>query len=91
VIEDVQRTAQFMYLKSVDKFYEWTVSAWVTPGGMKFVLLHDAKQDDGIRLFLHEAWEAYVKVALNPFYELNAPIRSAAFDGRIKLAAKKHL
>lgn len=29
---------------------------------MKLVLLWDTKNDDGIRLFLHEAWEAYVKV-----------------------------
>lgn len=30
--------------------------------GMKLVLLWDTKNDDGIRLFLHEAWEAYAKV-----------------------------
>jgi hypothetical protein len=29
---------------------------------MKFVLLHDGKNDDGIRLFLLETWELYVKV-----------------------------
>lgn len=79
------------YLKSVDKFYEWTVSAWITPGGIKLILLHDFKQDDSIRLFLHDCWEAYVKHLLNPFYSLNAPIRSLTFDAKIKQAAKKHL
>lgn len=29
--------------------------------GVKLVLLYDTKNDDGIRLFLHEAWEVYVK------------------------------
>lgn len=29
---------------------------------VKLVLLHDQKNDDGIRLFLIEVWELYVKV-----------------------------
>lgn len=99
----------YRYLKSIDKFKEWTVSAWITPGGalfrcssfmlrlndscsgLKLLLLHDNKQDDPIRHFLHEAWEAYVKVSLNAFYEAGALIRSPAFDARIKASAKKHL
>jgi hypothetical protein len=73
----------FRYLKNVDRFQEWNVSAWVTPGGklsnssfhailfsdscvrnvgMRLILLHESKNDDGIRLFLHETWECYVKV-----------------------------
>jgi len=29
---------------------------------MKFVLLHEAKNDEGIRAFFMEVWELYVKV-----------------------------
>lgn len=29
---------------------------------VKFVLLHDVKNDDGIRAFFVDLWEAYVKV-----------------------------
>lgn len=29
---------------------------------MKFVLLHEGKNDDGIRQFFMEVWELYVKV-----------------------------
>lgn len=29
---------------------------------VKFILLHDVKNDDGIRLFFIDLWEAYVKV-----------------------------
>lgn len=103
---DLVESVKHRYLKSIDKFHEWTVSAWVTPGGeslftpltladdivgLRIILLHDLKQDDSIRLFLHAVWEAYTKHLLNPFHELNAPIRSVAFDNRVKAAAKQHL
>jgi hypothetical protein len=29
---------------------------------MKFVLLHEGKNDDGIRAFFTDVWELYVKV-----------------------------
>lgn len=61
------------------------------PTGVKFILLHELKLDDGIRTFLHECWEAYTKHLLNPFYHFNAPIRSLSFDAKVKSAAKKHL
>ena len=32
------------------------------PVTVKFILLHDIKNDDGIRLFFLDLWEAYVKV-----------------------------
>ncbi|GAA5996776.1 trafficking protein particle complex subunit 2 [Rhodotorula paludigena] len=91
VVEDVQWTNGGMYLKSIDKFHEWTVSAWLTPGGVKLILLHELKNEDGIRLFLQETWETYVKTLLNPFHELNAPIRNQTFDARVRASAKKHL
>jgi hypothetical protein len=72
-------------LKSVDKFNEWTISAFITPGSeiyisppaysrsvnlartdMKFILLHEAKNDDGIRAFFNDVWELYVKVSRVP-------------------------
>lgn len=62
------------YLKSVDKHNEWTVSAFLATNGMwprklelmqvKLILLHDMKNDDGIRLFFGDVWELYTKVSL---------------------------
>lgn len=32
---------------------------------MKFILLHEAKNDDGIKAFFVDVWELYVKVCLD--------------------------
>ncbi|KAI8458218.1 Sedlin [Phakopsora pachyrhizi] len=81
-----------MYLRQIDRFHEWTVSAWIPPGGMKFILLHEIKNDEGIKSFFFEAWELFVKHQLSPFYEINSPIlSSSSFDQFIKLFARKHL
>lgn len=33
------------------RFNEWSVSAYITPSGAKFMLLHDTLNSDGIRHF----------------------------------------
>ncbi|SGY21420.1 BQ5605_C016g08235 [Microbotryum silenes-dioicae] len=68
-----------------------TESFLTVPIGVKLILLHEVKNDDGIRLFFQETWENYVKTLLNPFHELNSPINSPVFDARVKASAKKHL
>ncbi|KAJ6519613.1 Sedlin [Mycena sanguinolenta] len=91
VIEDLMKSQSTMFLKSVDKFNEWTVSAFITPGNMKFVLLHEGKNDDGIKAFFTDVWELYVKTMLNPFHTAHTPIRSTVFDARVRASAKKYL
>jgi len=74
---------------------------------MKFVLLHEGKNDDGIRQFFMEVWELYVKVRmnnkgghflihgtktmLNPFHTAHTRIRSSVFDNRVRASARKYL
>jgi hypothetical protein len=33
---------------------------------VKLIILHDIKNDEGIRLFFMDVWEHYVKVSLPP-------------------------
>ncbi|TKA53800.1 hypothetical protein B0A49_12526 [Cryomyces minteri] len=47
--------------------------------------------EEAIRLFFTEVYDAWVKNLMNPFYLLNAPVRSPVFRGRVMAAGKKYL
>ena len=51
-------------LRCVDSFQKKSVSAFLTPGNVKFLLLHDGRNEDSIRVFFNEVHELYIKVSL---------------------------
>ena len=90
MVDDAVWTSQSMIFKNVDKFNDFVISAFVTAGNVKLMLLHDVKNDDGISKFFHEVHELYVKVLMNPFYTPNTPITSPLFQTRVTALGRKY-
>ncbi|KAJ2056979.1 TRAPP subunit [Coemansia sp. S146] len=91
LVDDAQFMSTACYLKTIDRYNDWNVSAYVTPSNTRLMLLHETKADDAIRLFFTDCHELYLKTLLNPFYEPNTPIQSQAFGIKVNMLAKKYL
>mmetsp|Transcript_5397 Transcript_5397/g.13725 ORF Transcript_5397/g.13725 Transcript_5397/m.13725 type:complete len:135 (-) Transcript_5397:702-1106(-) len=90
VDEEMWKTSS-MFLKSVDKFNDRVISAYVTATHIRFMLLHDGKSEEAVRSFFNEVHEIYIKVLANPFCNKDEPITSPAFDARVRALARKYL
>ncbi|SBT80092.1 trafficking protein particle complex subunit 2, putative [Plasmodium malariae] len=105
-LDEVVWKSTNMFLKTIDSFNNYSVSAYCTPGHIKFLLLYKNKNeisnsayannihipsDESIRAFFETVHENYIKVLLNPLYEPNGIITSSLFDQNVHLAAKRFL
>ncbi|KAK2391240.1 trafficking protein particle complex subunit [Trifolium repens] len=52
------------------------------------MLLHDSRNDDGIKSFFQEVHELYIKTLLNPLYLPGSRITSSHFDTKVRALAR---
>jgi hypothetical protein len=90
-VDDVMWTSKDCHLKTVDRFNQLIVSAYVTPGSStaRFLLLHDGRNDDTIKAFFTEVYELYLKAILNPFQSPGSKVVSRVFDAKVRALSKK--
>mmetsp|Transcript_6657 Transcript_6657/g.11333 ORF Transcript_6657/g.11333 Transcript_6657/m.11333 type:complete len:138 (-) Transcript_6657:313-726(-) len=88
-VDEAMWSSKELHLKTVDRFNALSVTAFVTPGSARFLLLHDGRSDDGIRTFFTEVYEAYLRVFLNPLRAPTARITSREFDRKVKTVSKR--
>ena len=62
LVDRMAYTTNATNLRTVDRVYEQTVSCFLTPGNIKFMLLHEGRTEDSVRSFFLETHELYVKV-----------------------------
>ncbi|KAM1014706.1 hypothetical protein ACFX2C_044661 [Malus domestica] len=96
IVQDLAWTTSAMYLKAIDRFNDLVVSVYVTAGHILYIhtrlmLLHDSRNDDGIKSFFQEVHELYIKTLLNPLYLPGSRIASSHFDTKVRALARKHL
>merc|ERR1719453_694109 len=78
-------------LRLVDRFNALSVSAYVTAGRYKMLLLHDARiSEDSAMAFMRDLHEPLVKVLLNPLREAAEYIADLRFDERVRALARRH-
>ncbi|KAM1135536.1 hypothetical protein EV1_044257 [Malus domestica] len=96
IVQDLAWTTSAMYLKAIDRFNDLVVSVYVTAGHILYIhtrlmLLHDSRNDDGIKSFFQEVHELYIKTLLNPLYLPGSRIASSHFDTKVRALARKYL
>ncbi len=65
-VDLAQWASSATYLKVVERHNDQLVSAYATPGGARFLVLHDARGDDGVRAFCNEVHEVRRRLVWAP-------------------------
>ncbi|XP_020085193.1 transport protein particle 20 kDa subunit-like isoform X2 [Ananas comosus] len=84
--EEAAHLHQFILHAALDIVQDlaWTTSAIL-------MLLHDSRNEDGIKSFFQDVHELYLKILLNPLYLPGSRITSSHFDTKVRALARKYL
>ncbi|KAL3655487.1 hypothetical protein CASFOL_001273 [Castilleja foliolosa] len=88
IVQDMAWTTSAMFLKAIDRFNDLVVSVSLHT---RLMLLHDSRNDDGIKSFFQEVHELYIKTLLNPLYLPGSRVTSSHFDTKVRALARKYL
>lgn len=90
MLEKNMWSTQNMNLRCIDRFQGQYVSAFLTAAGTVFLLLHQGKNEELIKNYFYEVYELYVRLILNPFFEIDSPIIDVEFGKRVRAIAKRY-
>ncbi|KAH3901012.1 related to Trafficking protein particle complex subunit 20 [Saccharomycodes ludwigii] len=82
------------YLGFIDHYYQSPISAYITFGNTKFILIHSSNMPingNNIKVFYQLVHELYLKTLMNPFYINGSAINSPMFDAKVRAFAAKYL
>lgn len=54
-------------------------------------MVHDNRNDEGIKNFFNEIYEMYIKHSMNPFYTKDSAIKSPMFEKKAQMFGRKYL
>ena len=89
MVDRIKAGSNDAYLRVVDKFNDYLVSALAPISGIKLLLLHKpggtlGGGEEVIRIFLQETYVLYMKLLADHSYEVDDQILSADFATAVK-------
>ncbi|OLP98727.1 Trafficking protein particle complex subunit 2 [Symbiodinium microadriaticum] len=90
LVDEMVWSTSSMFLRVVDKFNDFHVSAYCTAGHVRMMLLHKHRNEEAIRAFFAEVQDLYIKAMLSPFQTPSTPIESPTFDAKVRAAGQRH-
>ncbi len=93
LVDALSHDTTSLFLKVIERLRDVSISVYVTPSGLRFLLLHPAQglHDETIKAFLSGVHESYIKVLLDPFYDQTKPLVSTQFHQRVAQLVQKYL
>lgn len=85
LVDRLKVSSSEAYLKVVDKFNDFLVSAFVPISSVRLLLLHKGRSsEDAIRIFFQEVYSIYARLVANPTYNIGTLISQPQFDKSVR-------